>query len=130
MKTTLIRCVQARIAVDELERQEWDYAAAYALMRLKKALQPAVEFYVQEENRLTQEYGQTDEHGKVAFTERGTFRFKDPALAPEYNARRMELAGVETELDWEPAELPQPQKIRPVHLEALEGFVRFGGEDG
>lgn len=78
--------------------------------------------------KLTQEFGQLDEKGNVAFTERGTFLFKDPADAPEYNTRRFELANVETEIDWKPAALPEPQKIKPIYLEALEGFIRFGGD--
>ena len=78
--------------------------------------------------KLTQEFGQLDEKGNVAFTERGTFLFKDPADAPEYNTRRFELANVETEIDWKPAAVPEPQKIKPIHLEALEGFIRFGGD--
>ena len=35
---------------------------------------------------------------------------------------------LETEIDWKPAALPEPQKIKPIHLEALEGFIRFGGD--
>lgn len=91
-------------------------------------LAASVDFYIREENKLTQEFGQLDEKGNVAFTERGTFLFKDPADAPEYNTRRFELANVETEIDWKPAALPEPQKIKPIHLEALEGFIRFGGD--
>lgn len=129
MKTTLIRCVNACMAVNYLSQMEWDYKTAFTLARLRRALQPSVDFYIREENKLTQEFGQLDEKGNVAFTERGTFLFKDPADAPEYNTRRFELANVGTEIDWKPAALPEPQKIKPIHLEALEGFIRFGGDD-
>ena len=128
MKTTLIRCVNACMAVNYLSQMEWDYKTAFTLTRLRRALQPSVDFYIREENKLTQEFGQLDEKGNVAFTERGTFLFKDPADAPEYNTRRFELANVETEIDWKPAAHPEPQKIKPIHLEELEGFIRFGGD--
>ena len=116
------------MAANYLSQMEWDYKTAFTLARLRRALQPSVDFYIREENKLTQEFGQLDEKGNVAFTERGTFLFKDPADAPEYNTRRFELANVETEIDWKPAALPEPQKIKPIHLEALEGFIRFGGD--
>lgn len=125
MKTELIRCVNAFMSVNGLMEQEWDYSSAYALTRLRRALQPHVDFFVQEENKLTMQYGKKNEEGQVSFTPRGTFLFEDPAQAGQYEARRTELGNVEVELDWEERTLPQPQRIRPVQLEALEGFVKF-----
>lgn len=126
-KTELIRCVDAYLAVNGLMEQEWDYESAYTLTRLRRTLQPHADFYIQEENKLTRQYGKKDGEGQVCFTQRGTFLFQDPAQAAEYNAKRLELGGVSVELEWEERTLPCPERIRPVQLEALEGFVRFEG---
>lgn len=50
MKTTLIRCVNACMAVNYLSQMEWDYKTAFTLARLRRALQPSVDFYIREEN--------------------------------------------------------------------------------
>lgn len=127
MKTILIRCVTAYAAVSGLMEQEWDYAAAYALTRLRRTLQPHVDFFLQEEGKLVRQYGKKDEEGKVCLTERGTFLFQEPGHAEAYNEKRMALGGVEVELDWSPQTLPRPERIRPAQLEALEGFISFEG---
>ena len=125
----LIQCVNAYMATAYLMEKEWDYETAYTLARLKRALQPHVDFFTQEEQKLIQEYGAKDEKGRVVFTERGTFNFTDPESAPEYNSRRFKLGQVQVELEWKTKTLPRPERIKPVHLEALEGFIDFGGEE-
>lgn len=125
MKTELIRCCAAYLAVQGLMEQEWDYPSAYALTRLRRALQPHVDFFIQEENKLIRQYGKTGEDGQVEYTPNGTFLFRDPTQAGMYNAKRLELGGVEVELDWEERALPRPEQIRPVQLEALEKIIRF-----
>lgn len=128
MKKMLIECVDAYLAANGLMEVEWDYPSAYALTRLRRALQPHADFFIQEENKLTRQYGQKDREGQVCFTQRGTFLFEDPAQAGEYNAKRQALGAVEVELDWEEKALPSPERIRPAQIEALEGFIRFSGE--
>lgn len=125
MKKTLIQCVDAYMAANGLMELEWDYSSAYQITRLRRALQPHADFFIQEENKLTRQYGQKDREGQVCFTPRGTFLLEDPAQAGEYNAKRQELGAVEVELDWEEKVLSSPERIRPVQIEALEGFVRF-----
>lgn len=125
----LIQCVNAYMATVYLMEKEWDYKTAYTLAELKRALQPHVDFFIQEEQKLIQEYGKKDEKGHVAFTEKGTFRFASAEDAPKYNAKRFELGQVPVEMKWKVKKLPRPERIKPVHLEALEGFIDFGGED-
>lgn len=125
MKTSLIQCVNAWAAVQGLMEQEWDYPSAHALTQLRRALKPHADFFLEEELKLTERYGKKGEDGQVQFTPRGTFLFHDPNQAGEYNAKRLELGGVEVELDWEERALPCPERVRPVQLEALEGFIRF-----
>ncbi|WP_299965873.1 hypothetical protein [uncultured Oscillibacter sp.] len=127
MKTTLIRCVTAYAAVCGLMEQEWDYESAYALTQLRRALQGPVDFFLREEGKLVDRYGKKDRKGNVCLTERGGFLFWDPAQAGEYQEKRMELGGVETQAEWTPQTLPRPERIRPAQLEALEGFISFEG---
>jgi len=54
----------------------------------------------------------------------------EPAQAAAYNAKRQELGSVGVELDWEERALPSPERIRPVQLEGLEGFIRFENGEG
>lgn len=128
-KVKLIQCVNAWAAIQGLMEQEWDYASAHALTQLRRALKSHVDFFLEEESKLIEQYGKKGEDGQVRLTSRGTFQLQDPDQARKYNARRLELGGVEVELDWEERDLPCPERVRPVQLEALEGFVRFGGED-
>ena len=135
MKTTLIRCVNACMAVNYLSQMEWDYKTAFTLARLRRALQPQSLFSFSHRKSIS---GTVLLMVKVSLSPlslihiseptRRSYIFKDPADAPEYNTRRFELANVETEIDWKPAAVPEPQKIKPIHLEALEGFIRFGGD--
>lgn len=59
-----------------------------------------------------------------------TFLLDEPAQAAAYNAKRQELGSVGVELDWEERALPSPERIRPVQLEGLEGFIRFENGEG
>lgn len=128
MKVSLIQCANAWAAVQGLMEQEWDYASAHALTQLHRALKPHADFFLAEESKLIEQYGKREKDGRVQLTDRGTFLFKNPGQVGEYNAKRLELGGVAVDLDWGERVLPCPERIRPVQLEALEGFVRFGGE--
>lgn len=125
MKTELVKCTAAYMAVNGLMGQEWDYPSAYALTRLQRALQPHADFFIREEDKLVRQYGKKDGEGQVCFTQRGTFLYEDPDQAAEYNAKRLELGAVEVDLEWEETTLPQPERIRPMQIEALEGLIRF-----
>lgn len=124
----LVRCVNAYTALQQLMEKEWDYATAHSLVLLKRGLQPHVDFFAAEEMKLANEYAEKDEKGKVKWSGRGTFRFKDEAAGPAYKQKREELAVVEVEPDWTVVKMREPESIKPVILEALEGFVEFGGE--
>lgn len=113
------------MAVNGLMEHEWDYPSAYTLTRLRQALQPHADFFIREEDKLVWQYGKKDGEGQVCFTRRGTFLYEDPDQAAEYNAKRLELGAVEVDLEWEETVLPQPERIRPMQIEALAGLVKF-----
>lgn len=121
----LIQCVTACVALSELMSQEWDYKTAYALLQLKRKLRPHFEFYANEETKLVEEYAAKDERGEVIMPEAGKFALAGVEQAAEYERRRMELNKVEVEEEFPLVKVPCPAYIKPVHIEALEGFVIF-----
>lgn len=125
----LIQCVNAYTAVLAMTQQEHDYKLAYALTTLKRRLQPHIDFFTQQEFKLVEEYATRDEKGKVILNERGNFTFQDPEKTEEYAERRTALGMVEVNEAFPVLTVPAPKTIKPVHLEALEGFIDFGGEE-
>lgn len=124
----LIQCVNAYTAIMALEERECDYKTAHALVMMKRKLQPHIEFFTKHEMRLVEEYARRGEDGKIELTDRGSFVFADPTKAAEYARRRTDLGMVDVGEDITPLCVPAPAAIRPAHLEALEGFLKF--EDG
>ncbi len=126
----LCQCVAAYAAVLALMRKEADYETAYALVTLKRLLEPHAEFFCEEEMKLVREYAEEDGSGGLKLTENGGFIFRDKALAPEYARRRSELGEVEVREEFPRFTLPRPKSILPSHLEALDAFISFAEEAG
>lgn len=123
----LLKCITAYIAAMQLMERELDYKTAHALVLLKSRLQPHAEFYTREEMKLAQEYGKKGEDGSVAYDEGGHFALES-GTAAEYNKKKLELAQVDVQEEWEKLKCPCPEKIKPAVLEALQDFIDFGGE--
>lgn len=126
----LIQCVNAYMAVQTLMDREADYQTAYAVVMLKKQLQGPVEFYRDEEQRLMEEYAARDDRGEIIWKDKGRFVLQDPSRAEEYNRKRKELGMVDVQKKFVRMRVPEPEKIRPAILEALEEFLIFGEGDG
>ena len=121
----MMQCVNAYMAVQTLMDREMDYQTAYALVCLKKQLQGPVEFFQKEERRLMQEYAARDEQGGIVWKEDGRFTLRDNLAAEEYERKRRELGMVEVQKEFIRLRIREPEKIRPVILEALEEFLIF-----
>jgi hypothetical protein len=122
----LLNCVTAYLALMQLAEREWNFETAHKLLMLKQKLQPHVEFYKTEEQKLAQEYGKKNEHGEVSFQANGNFAFEKPKFAQIFREKKNELNLVEIE-ETEILEIEPPEKIKPVLIEALYGFVCFKG---
>ena len=130
-KLTLFDCVNAYTALMALHTQEWDYKSAYAIVTLKRKLQPHAEFFAEEEMKLVNEHAAKDENGKIVWTATGKFQFENGEHVREYEAARKALGAVEVDEEFTPLRLPLPQRITPQHLEALENLIIFEeGENG
>jgi hypothetical protein len=125
----LIQCVNAYTAVLAMAEKECDYKLSYALVMLKRKLQPHIDFFVSREMGLVKTYARKDDDGKIAMTERGKFVFEDPEKAEEYENQRRQLGMVEVLEEFKPVRVPVPSSISVIQLEALEGFLEFEGGD-
>ena len=124
----LIECANAYLAAVQMQQKEMDYQTAFALMTVKRQLQSHVEFLQAEELKLAEKYAEKDENGRIRWTERGTFLFRDADAAEKYQRERTALGMTLVERDWTVQHAPAPEKITPMQLEALTGFVALGGE--
>lgn len=125
----LLQCVNAYMAAQSMMDMELDYQTAYAVVALRRELRGPVEFYQKEERRLLEEYAARDDKGKIIWSESGRFVLQDPVKAEEYEARRRELGTVDVQKEFSPLRVPEPERIRPAILEALDGFLIFGEEE-
>ena len=91
MKTNLMQCVMAYQAVTGMMNTACDYKTAYALVMLKRRLDPHVQFFIRREQELVDEYAARDGKGGVVWDTPTSFRFADTARAAEYAEKRAEL---------------------------------------
>ena len=119
----IIKVVNAYAALLALMDQELPYKDACKIATLKRKLQPHAEFFSKKESELVKTYAETNEKG-IVWTGKGKFRLR-PGAEEEYTRRRLELCAVEVEEEFQEIEIQMPEKIRPIHIEALEGFVKF-----
>lgn len=126
----LLQCVNAYAAAIAMMQKDWDYETAHALVLLKARLQPHADFFTGEEMKLVREFAKKDEAGNIQWNENGTFNFEQPERAQEYAQRRGVLGGVELQEHFPVLHAPVPASIKPVQLEALQGFIEFGDGGG
>ena len=123
----LIQYITAFTAAKELAQREFDYKTAYAIMRLRQRIQPQCEFYADEEAKIISDYAKRDEKGNMIIENNERFVFACPEKAKEY-AERVKALGMTEVEDFDPVlHAPEPVSIKPIHLEALESFIVFGG---
>ena len=123
----LIKCITAHLVLNELMEKEMDYKSAHSIMMLVRALKPHVEFYAAEEQKLVERYALRDGDGKIIF-EGNSWTISDISLVPDYRREIGKLGALEIEGFDVPVKVPFCPEIKPRQLEALEGFIEFGGE--
>ena len=121
----LAKAFIAFTAVSQLMETECDYQTAYELLHIKKKLQEHAEFFYQKEQELIAKYGKKNEQGTVELDPKGTFTAAGAEEALAFNREKLELGKVEVHWGDKPKQLPKPEKIRPVTIEALEGIIEF-----
>lgn len=126
----LLRFITAYLALCQLMEQQQPFALAHQMVLLKQALQPHVDFYMEEEQKLVARYGKKDAAGTPILLEGGKLEFAKAEEAPEYERRHRALDGVQVQ--WTAFPMQPPAVIRPAQAEALVEIVTFTGgeEDG
>ena len=125
MKTTQKAAVNAHNALVEIGRLPFPIRDALSLLKLKKALETAYEFQVQEEQKLIEEYQPTMENGKLTMPYAND---EEKSRAKEFFQKFADLSKMEVEVDIVPAliSIPEGISIAPDTLLALDGFVEWG----
>ena len=121
----LKQCMAAYTAATQLYQSPCAYETAYAIFRLKQALQPHVDFYAQKELELAKQYGKKDGDGQVQIAQNGKFELEDPAQYGAYMRSRKELNALDVRLDWTAPICQPPETVTPAQLEALSALLSF-----
>lgn len=127
MKTTQKVAVNAYNALTEIGKQPFPIRDALALLKLRKSLDTAWEFQMQEEQKLADEYKPTVEGGKI-FMPYDENNEEVKNRAKEFFKKLHDLSEMEIELDITPAKISIPENvsIKPETLLVLDGFVEWG----
>lgn len=123
----LINCVTAYVVLRELMDKEFDYKTAHALLMLSRKLKPHVDFYGEKERKLMEKFAVKDECGRVKLN-KNSWTLEDPSRVDEYREEIISLGAVTVEGFDEPVRVSATPAIKPSQLEALSGFIEFGGE--
>lgn len=119
IKTTQEKAVAAYKAINEL-RQKVKGKEALGLFHMKRVLQEHVDFMVEEEDRLFNEYGGKMLPGNLVVIE-------NPEKRAEFQKAYKALLQTECEVKEEPVEISMEKNpdISLEQIEVLDGFVNF-----
>ena len=117
MKATQKQVLAAYVLLNNMSAKPLNSITAYKLYRVKKALKENVEFQIEEERRIAEEFG-----GEIA--EDGRLNLPD-GKSEEYASRHKELVDMECEIDAEKAEIHMSEfpTISLSDMETLEPFI-------
>ena len=113
------RIINAYKALIKLGQQDLPIKLAFALFKIKQALQPQWDFQLDEENKLAA-------GAKVSAD--GTVTFNTPEDADAFRKKLSELNNVDVNLKVKPVRIPLsiPGAVLSMNdIEALDGFVVF-----
>ena len=124
---TLTKIMNAWSALERLMQQPNSYKMAYGLTKVKKELEPNIDFYHEKQRELIETYAERNDKGDIEFSDQGDFCVSNENIA-DFVAKSNELGAVE--VDIEPYEIDDcPQTISGADLEALEGIIEFKEPD-
>lgn len=127
MKTTQKTAISAHNALVEIGKLPFPIRDALSLLKLKKALETAYEFQLQEEQKLVDEYHPTVNGNKLTMP----YDENDEEVknrAKEFFQKLADLNKMEIDVDIDPVfiSIPEGVSIKPETLLALDGFVEWG----
>jgi len=115
------------------EKNFSNFKAVRLLVKLRKAVQDEVDFYLEEEKKAIEKYAVKDENGSPVVLDGGRIQLKDSGSKKCFDERISELR--ETDIDGITAVSLADEDFRskedipsPNDVFLLEGFVEFRGE--
>jgi hypothetical protein len=120
MKTTQGKATFAYITLTNMGVRMLPAKTAYKLYMVKKALESTYEFGSEQETKYVKELG-------LEIGETGNIKFKDSESRKQFAEKRMELYGIEVELNFDipTVDLNEMKEVTIAEIETLEGFINF-----
>lgn len=122
---TLRECVKAYTALNTLMDKECGFKTAYAFSKLHAILKPSVEFFIEKEQELVNEFAEKNDDGTVCMLNSSQFKIapnKDPL---DFARRHDELENVDMGEEITKMSVHAPDSISASNIIALEGFLDF-----
>lgn len=128
----LDKIIEAYKALNGVRRLKLPYPKARAIKKLYDTVLPEVEFYSQEEQKLCLQHALKDDNGQPVVVDGNRIKFATEADAQAYLSEIDRLNNLDVPIEAEPicitdAEMSN-QCISAADIEALSGFIVFGGE--
>lgn len=119
------KITQACKVLNSLSEQRLPLPISYKIMKLRKALQTAWEFQIQEEQRIFSLFPPES-------IEDNHYKFKTPEDAQGFKDAFDELAEMENDIEFTPLNLPlmNEMSLSAKDIEALQDFVFFTEPEG
>lgn len=120
-----VQVINAIKALNTLSEQPLPLPISYKLFKLRKWLQPAWDFQIEQEKEIFKLYPPE----KI---ENGMFKFKSPEDAQGFKDKMAELGELQAEITYEPINISMSEDIMltPANIEALQDFVFFTEPEG
>lgn len=128
----LDKIIEAYKALNGVRRLKLPYPKARAIKKLYDTVLPEVEFYSQEEQKLCLQHALKDDNGQPIVVNGNRIKFAAEADAQAYLSEINRLNNLDVPIEAEPIcitdEEVSNQCISAADIEALSGFIVFGGE--
>ena len=124
-----MKIVNSMSALQGMTQMRLPYAKARDIYKMYKKFEEEYNFFIQEEIKLVNEFGEKDEQGKPIVYKNGTVKFSDIESKNKYEAKLTELGAQESDIQVKPIGLKEAdigeQVISPETMCKLEGIISF-----
>ena len=120
MKVKQGKAIPAMATINSIGQKSMKSTTAYKLFRLKKALESIIEFQVEQEQKLIDEFGGT-------INQNGMVHFDDKDIGIKFTERRNELTNMECDLEIEKQDISMSEipEISIAGIESLDEFINW-----
>lgn len=114
------KVIKLHQVIEKLSKQDFPLPQSYKLFKIRKQLQPAIDFRLEQEQKLFEKHPIVEQQG-------GSVRFSTPEDAAAVETALREMADMEIDVNITPVTLPMLETITitPEELEILEGVIEW-----